>query len=249
MTHHPTPTAPVRVLLALVTALLLAATAACGGGGAPSTEPGIADESGEPVTDDTDIDRLAGHLADLGRDNIAEIVEDRENTDVTALEAPYLTDWTLYRIAHRGPAQDLEYIVGDGPDEALFLRADPDSFARMLAEDGVEIDSGTTAETIARDYLYATRPTDFHSYVVDGTDDIKLSKSEEEKERPRIEREHGEDVHPPKAAEGSSGEYTVTAYTVYGMSLQRHTIAFGPDGAVDDNVDTLADDLPTPVSL
>lgn len=220
------------------TALGLALLAAACGNGAGQ---------GQSMDDDVR-EQVAEQLDAQGRDRAATVVRDTADTTVEQLDTPYLSDWSIYQFDQQGPGGEIQHIVATDGQESVLLRAAPDAFADVLRADGVTVDDDAVAIDVARDYLYTTRPTDFHAYLVEGVDDIQLRTDATDADRAELEDQLGDVIAPPRAEPAADGGYEVTAFVVHGNVLERHVVTVG-DGAIDAQVEIVAEDLPVPFSL
>jgi hypothetical protein len=192
-------------------------------------------------------DQVAAQLDEQGREAAAEIVRDRSGTSVEHLETPYLSSWAVYQFDRQGPSGETQHIVATDGQQSLLLRAAPDAFETVLRTDGASVDDEDVAIDVVRDYLFMTRPTDMHSYLVEDVDDIQLRTDATDADRAELAERLGDVIEPPQASSDGAG-HRVTAFVVYGNVLQRHVVIVGPDG-IDEQVEVVAEDLPVPFSL
>jgi len=219
------------------TALWLALVAAAGCGGTGQRQ-GVDDDVREQV---------AEQLAEQGRDGAAEVVRDRAETTVEQLDTPYLPTWSVFQFDQQAPSGEIQHIVATDGQESLLLRAAPDAFVSVLRADGVTVEDEALAIDLARDYLYMTRPTDVHAYLVEELDEIQLRTDATDADRAELEERVGDVLAPARAQPSADGGYEVTAFVVSGNVLQRRVLTVA-DGTIDDEVEVLAEDLPVPFS-
>jgi hypothetical protein len=239
--------ATVFVLGLCMAALLVA----CGADGDPALGPGEhTDEPGVEgggAMDADERERVAELLRAQGLDQAAEDVV-ASDTEVTTLGAPYLTSWSLHRFDRWVDERDVQHVIAVSEDEAVLLRAAPEVFVAVLEADGVVVDDPDTAVAVTRDYLFATRPTDVGSYLVDSVEDIRLRTDVTDEEAAAL-RDELQAVEAPTVERAEDGALTVRAFVVEGDRLVRREVTFVDGALVGDDTEVVARDLPVPFTL
>ena len=240
------------IALACATALLVACGddggGADGGGGDDEIangddSPGAADGT---TIDDDERDRIATLLEAQDLSQAAEDVR-ASDTEVATLDTPYLDGWAIHRF-DRFADRDVQHVVAASDDEAVLLRAAPEVFVAVLEADDVVVDDADTAVAVTRDYLFATRPTDLRSYLVEDVDDLELRSDVSDQDREGLRAELDDVLAPPQVEEDGD-TLTVTAFVLYADQIERREVTFVDGLLQDDDVAVVAEGLPVPPSL
>jgi len=177
------------------------------------------------------------------------LVQD-ENVTLTPLEAPTLGGWQVIDVLVRLPLHPQRFyaaLCDDGT--ALVLTASPESFSEMTRSAEVLVDDASGATDLAVLYLDVTRDFDWWSYRIDSVSDIGwVMTAEAEEQRTTLQNKYASLIHAPRAEPSAAG-WTVTAWTVYGLTLVRHTMSITSAGAVHDSQDVVETNIPVPASL
>jgi hypothetical protein len=251
-----------RVAGPLAGVLLAAALGGCGSSGTAEGDPeaGTAtttatppatSSAADPAGEENDVrSTLAAGLAAVSPAR-AGLVR-AEATTLTPVDTPWLTGWQVIDVESRTPPHPQRFYAALSEDgTALILSGSAESFAQMTRAARVVMSTASDATQVATVYLDATRTFASYSYRIASLGEVKWRPRLDaagESRRADLERQYADLVKPP-AAEPSATGWTVTAWSVDGTSLVRHHLTIAADGAVTDQPESVATDLPVPASV
>jgi hypothetical protein len=192
------------------------------------------------------------------RDVLAAALEPSAPVSADVLRAPETTleryalaplrRYALWQVYYPGDMHAVVFFVAYAPDgPVMSLTGQPDAFVELARADGLSIGDPASAVAYARAYLETTRSMAELFYLVASVDDVMFLPAPSDEERARIaafRATYAEVIQPPSAAPDGP-PFTVTIYAIREQALERHTLTVARDGAIADDVTTLATDAPT----
>jgi hypothetical protein len=181
------------------------------------------------------------------REDIAELIPDRQLTRIEPVECPGLSRYGIYSVRHLSPYKPILHYIGYNEGARAFvLDQDPEAFLAMVAADAVSLTTAADAAKYASAFLTVTRPLTRPTYVVESVDDVRfrpqLSDAEQQR-RDDFVSKYGPIIAPP-AGEPAQNGFRVVVYLVVDQALRRATLQIGSDGAIDADADVLESELP-----
>lgn len=181
------------------------------------------------------------------RDDIADVIPDRQLTRIEPVECPGLARYGVYSVTHLSPYKPILHYIGYAEGERVFvLDEDPEAFLAMAAAEPVSLDSAAEAAKYGTAFVTVTRPLTRLTYIVESLSDVrfrpKLTDAEQER-RDAFEKQYRGSIAPP-AGEAERSGYQVVLYLVVEQELRRVTLHVSRNGAVDADAAVLETGLP-----
>lgn len=181
------------------------------------------------------------------RDDIAEMIPDRQMTRIEPVECPGLSKFGVYSIKHLSPYKPILHYIGYAEGERAFvLDEDPETFLKMAAADTVRLSSAADAAAYGAAFVTVTRPLTRLTYIVESAADVRfrprLSEAEQQ-QRDAFQAKYGATITPPTAEVDGSG-FRVVVYLVVEQALRRLVLHISKAGAVDADSEVLETGLP-----
>lgn len=249
--HMPTSIRFVRSTTALAAVVSLFALPGCSPAQSPTSPPSTTPSSSVASTPDpSDLrGRLAAGLQGTSPVNARLVSEPK--TTLEPVDTAWLTGWQVLDVQNQTPPHPRRiYAALSDSGDAVVLTGQPAEFSSMLQQVGVSVGSAAVAEDVAAVFLDATRTFATYSYRIDGVDDIKWRPqltADQQSARDQVVSAYGKQIASATAEQSSSG-WMVIVWTVSGTDLVRHQVTIGSDGTVADQTETVASDLPVPIS-
>lgn len=181
------------------------------------------------------------------RDDIAELIPDRQLTRIEPVECPGLSAYGVYSIRHLSPYKPILHYIGYAEGKRAFiLDQDPEAFLAMAASDSVSLDSAEEAAKYGATFITVTRPLTRLAYVVESSEAVRfrptLSAAEQQR-KTEFEKQYGATISPPKAEADGTG-YRVVLFLVVEQELRQITLTVGRTGTIDADANVLEQGLP-----
>lgn len=186
-------------------------------------------------------------LAELLGPPIAQLVRDGQAA-VAPLPVPGLPEGSCWTVNVPHEPHLPAVVVGHGPGDSLRLLSDrPDAFAAVAAHVGASIGDADTAIGYVRGFLTATRPPEILVQVPFTADEIDWRPGSPEEEARRRDFIADTELQ-PQVEQGGHG-FEVSIVLLRDQHAVRITVDVGPDGRLDIDERTIAEDLPLPIVM
>lgn len=195
--------------------------------------------------------RVAEGLVAEGREDKASLAAQPEMTMIEELPGSPADGWRLLRFDAL-PHASASFCVAYGPQAQVFyLTENPERFAAFTRAAEVTVRTPGQAVAVALAYLATTRSMVAYEQVVSAAGELDVLSHLDADDQRRLDAAL-ERLRPvlnaPSAALSADG-FEVTVYIQRGPAVERRILTVMADGAVRDRAETLAIDLPAPISL
>jgi hypothetical protein len=166
------------------------------------------------------------------------------------IPAAFLPDWRFYQFS-TVPHPANSFVVAVGADTVILLTERPAAFSDVLRGSRASVSDAGTAVEVARLYLTTTRPMTSYTLIIDSVDDLELRAELTPDEQRRRDRAYAElrGTVRPASAERQDGGFVVTVFVQAGQDVERRTVTIAADGTVTEHGASLAERLPTVITL